>query len=495
MRLRLVLITIALLPSSKLLAADRVVRSATEIREAFSDAAPGDTITIAPGTYSFDRSMWTGADGEPGRPITIKADATGEVRLDFSSQEAIVINHPHWVLDRLWINAACEPLSNCSAGLGVKPPAHNFLIVQSRLTNWYQHIKGSRESGAEVEDAAIVGCELYNTIARSSQPIDIVGGKRWRIIGNYVHDFGFSQNGNYGIFLKGATSDGVIEQNLVLCAKDLPPRGATLGISLGQGGTAQDACPNGSCACEDTNSVVRNNIVAHCSDAGLHALRACGGKFFNNTVYDTFGGLQIQIDSPNAPVEIRNNLMGKKIFGGTNYVESNNLLEVEDSVFQQIYAEPGSGNFGDGADVAAAQDRGMVLSDVTSDYCGSLRQGSFDFGAIEFPASCLTWPWTPARVQIDPPVGSDAGVTMPTNDAGLTQPSTDGGVTDPLPVADAGVSGGNNDMMPLDPTDEDRIPGGTSGGCACSTDEKTTSNAGYLFAILFVAFLLVRRRR
>lgn len=378
-------------------AADRNVSSAQQLRDAIENAVAGDAILVAPGVYRFDASIWTHHDGAPGRPITVRAEKLGEVRFDFHSGEGLVINNAHWTLDRLWINAACDNPQNCETGIGVKPPAHHFLLLHSRTTDWYQHVKSSRETDLEVEDAAIVGNELYNTGTRYSQVIDIVGGKRWRIIGNYVHDWNGSGNGAFGIFLKGGTSDGVIEQNLVICEKDRPSTGAMVGISLGQGGTGGQWCANG-CACEDTNGIVRNNIVAHCSDAGLHALKSCGGKFYNNTVYDTLGGLQIQEDSNMAPVEIRNNVIGGRVFGGTNYVASNNLLEVDDALFAEIYANPAQGNFADGDNVARARDLGVVLPEVTADYCGTLRQGTFDFGAIEFPAGCSTWPWDAERM-------------------------------------------------------------------------------------------------
>lgn len=443
-------------------AADVPVSTAEALRAAFERAAPGDTIRIAPGTYTLDDTLWTRAGGEEGRPITVTADRLGDVRLDLRAQEGIVVEHPYWVLERLWIHAACEPLDACEAGIGVKPGAHHFMLRGSRTTNWYQHVKGSRTRDAEVEDASIIACELYNDVARSAQVIDIVGGKRWRIIGNYVHDFGASQVGDFGIFLKGATSDGLIERNLVLCAKDRPPAGASVGISLGQGGTGSEYCPNNSCACEDTGSVVTNNIVAHCTDTGLHARRSCGGKFLHNTVYDTGAGFQIQADGAGAPVEIQNNVICKRIYGaGTNFVASNNLLEAPEPVFRAVYASPDEDNFGDGPDPTPVKDLGSARGEASTDYCGSTREAAADYGAIEFPAGCATWPWQPVGLEegpVDPgpdpdPVSPDPMVpdpeAMKPGPPGRRLTGTTGGCTCLDLGGGAGASGGGRTLPGL----------------------------------------------
>jgi hypothetical protein len=462
-------------PAFSASAADRIVSSPEELRDAFANASAGDTITVAPGTYRITDTLWTRNDGEPGRPITVKADRLGDVRLDFESREAIVINNTYWVLADLWINGACANPNNCETAVGVKPSAHGFVLHHSRVSDWYQHIKGSRTAETEVEDVTISGCELYNAVPRRAQVIDVVGGKRWRIIGNYVHDFGGGTNGEFGIFLKGATSDGIIEQNLVLCAKDRPLAGTSVGISLGQGGSDPQYCPNQDCSCEDRNGIVRNNIVAHCTDTGLHALRACGGRFYNNTVYDTLGGLQIQEDSPLAPVEIRNNMMSQRIFGGSNYVASDNLVEVPDVVFQSVYAEPDQENFGDGADLSAVLDRAAILSEVTSDYCGRTREGSFDFGAIEFPAACVTWPWSADRL---PPGTGNPGTGNPPGNPGTGNPGTGNPGTSPDPGADLDGGGPPEELV---------------GSCSCDASNRSRSPLA-LIALAIALGVLLRRR-
>lgn len=469
--------TFALVLPSVVHAADLHVSSAQEIRSAFGSASAGDRIVIAPGEYSFNSSVWSGNNG----PVTVTTTEIGSAKLNFDSVEGLVFNHPDWTLEKVWVNGVCSGES-CEAGVGVKPNALRFKMERARVSNWTQHVKAARDPNNEVEDAQILGSEFWNDALRpnGATPLDLVGGKRWRIIGNYVHDYGGDPNGDYGIFLKGGTSDGLIEGNLVICAQDNPAGGATVGISFGGGGTGYSFCANQNCDCEDYDSVARNNIVLHCTDAGLHTKRACGSKFLNNTVYDVGAGVQIQINGAGAAVEIRNNVMSAGISGpGTLYTESNNLTRAPATTFRSAYADPDQADFRTGSDPSSLKDQGASLNEVPADYCGATRS-AHDLGAIEFPSQCETWPWAGAVVVPNPT--PDAGVPdtgTPAPDAGA--PPRDAGVTpdagaDPVdsggPVDDAGqtpntADGGSVPSGPADAGGGALGPGDDlTGGCS-----------------------------
>lgn len=454
-----------------------------ELRDAFASAVAGDVILLSAGTYRFEAALWTSNDGTADEPITVtSADAT-TAKLDFDSLEGMVINNRFWIIEKIWINGACAEPGNCEAGLGVKPDAHNLILRESRLSNWIQHVKGARSPDAEVEDASILNCELWNDRIHwaGGTPLDLVGGKRWRIVGNYIHDYGGDDNGDYGIFLKGGTDDGIVERNLVICEQDRPGGGATVGISIGGGGTGAEFCENRDCSCEDNGSIIRNNIVLHCNDTGLHSRRGCGSKFYNNIVYDTAAGLQIQVDSDGAPLEIRNNVLSGEIYGGTNYVASDNLLNVPPAVFRAAYADPDSADFTDGPDTSGLRDLGAPLAEVPADYCGRTR-GGHDFGAIEFPAACRTWPWSGAGEMTFPAV--DGGVRPDVGSDPVVQPDAS---TVPITTTDAGTTGGGGGAA-VSRRDDVR------GGCRCAAPSQVPPSS-LLLAGLAAAFAVRARSR
>ena len=473
-------------------AADLMVSNASQIRSAFGSASSGDRIIIAPGEYSFSASIWTGNAG----PVTVTTTEVGAAKLNFDSVEGLVFNHPDWTLEKVWVNGVCAG-ENCEAGVGVKAGATRFRLQSARVSNWTQHVKAARDPNNEVEDAQILSSEFYNDALRpnGATPLDLVGGKRWRIIGNYVHDYGGDPNGDYGIFLKGGTSNGVIERNLVICAQDNAPGGATVGISFGGGGTGYSFCPNQNCDCEDYDSIARNNIVLHCTDAGLHTKRACGSKFYNNTVYDVGAGVQIQINGAGAPVQIRNNVLSAGISGpGNLYTEANNLIRAPATVFRSAYANPDEADFSSGPDTSALQNLGADLAEVTDDYCGTPRN-AIDLGAVEFPSACRTWPWTgelgPTTGGPDAGTRADAGGRDAGPSAPDASPAIDAGVEPPDAGAatDASTRDGGDASSGPDAGTPDLGPGEDLEGSGCSAIEGSQGDLAWLLAAALLAFL------
>lgn len=441
------------------------VSSAQGIRDAIAAAQPGTVIQVAPGTYAFTAALRTAAAGTQANPITLRASSTGPVRLDFSNtEEGIVLGHADWVLEHVWVNGACA--GGCgggAAGVHVKAEANRVIVRQSRITNWGEDIKSDRSDAAEPTDCAIIGNEIYNddpSIASGGTGIDIVGGKRWLISGNYVHDFARNET-HYGIFVKGGASDAIIERNLVIGAKTLPAgTGAAIGISFGGGGTGAQFCApsnvgGGGCACETFKGIARNNIVLKTTDAGLHTKRACGSVFVHNTVYDTGLGLQNQMAGAGAAVELRNSILSKGVVGGA-VTQSGSLLDVSAADFKKLYADPDAVSFGAGSDPTALRDK-PAFAGITDDYFGAPRQGTTaDLGAIEFPSTGSVWPWSESAIG-GGGGGADAGV--------------DGGATGP---GGGGAGGGNGDGGSAGPDDGGATAADSgSGSDGCSFTSRT----------------------
>lgn len=460
-----------------LLAAVVPVTTAAALGDAVRNANPGDVIEIAPGTYAISGPIRTGKAGTKESPITIRGTgATAEAKLDFrDTDEGLVVNQPNWIIEHVWVNGACDGggCGNGAGGIHVNPGGDRVVIRYSKITNWEQNIKTDRSDGAEPTDGQIIGNEISNTgagYANGGTGIDIVGGLRWYIAGNYVHDWARGAT-RYGIFVKGGAKDAVIERNLVVGARDLPAGpGAAVGISFGGGGTGSQYCApdnrgNGGCTCETFAGIARNNIVAHTNDAALHTKRACGSVFASNTVHDSGIGLQIQIEGPTT-VLLANSVLDGRISGKAT--DDNNALSLGVAGLKKIYADPDALGFGKGSDPSAAAGKAKPRADVTTDYFGHPRTTN-DLGAIELAAAGTVWPWSESALSGVAPPGTD--------------PPGNGNPTTPGSGADGGAGPSGNGAT------TGNGESGDDGGCSMAP----STGAGALLPLL--AVLLVRRRR
>jgi hypothetical protein len=320
------------------------------------------------------------------------------------------------VVEGIWLR--CQG-SQCTSARGISlwGSARRIAIRGCRTTDFLQHIKGWITSGTldAPEDITIAGNEAYNTATfnSSSNVLNLDGGARWRVVGNYVHDYG-NAGINYGIFLKGATTESVIERNLVAGSHDRAAgSGAVVGISFGGGrmGTQWCAAGNqgaGGCICEDYDGIARNNIVINTSDTALHVNSACGSKFLNNIVYNAATMLQIQSFEGEGDIEVRNNVLDGGLPDHNNLVTSNNFINAN---FAGLY------NNADGLDFSAGGDAGTLatsapLPGVVADYCGVTRSSTPSRGAIEMPAACDV----AGRLPLGGVVGSDPVAPSPPTD-------------------------------------------------------------------------------
>jgi hypothetical protein len=277
---------------------DRLLSRFAEIQAAMADARPGEVLEIAPGTYTIERTLFTGRAGAPGRPITLRARRPGTVQLRVRVTQGFVVNQPHWVFENLDLRGTCESQSDCEHAFHVVGAAVGTVIRNNSLSDFNAHIKINGEDGRWPDNGLLQFNTLSNSGARRAErpvaPVDLVAASRWRFVDNLVKDF-VKDGGNgisYGLFMKGGGDHGVIERNLVICtSRGMSQRGLRVGISVGGGGTDPGSCRDGRCEAEHWDAVVANNVVAHCNDVGIDVNHSQRTLVAYNTLVNTLGVL------------------------------------------------------------------------------------------------------------------------------------------------------------------------------------------------------------
>jgi hypothetical protein len=358
---------------------------------AIDSAAPGDVITLAPGTYDLSQNLNCDVPGTPGAPIVVRSSVPLGALLRFAAVEGFKVSARHWVFEDLDIQGVCASHSTCEHAFHVFGDADFLRIRRSRLRDFNAQIKSNRDPVAPVfpDDVVIEGNEFADSGTRNtSNPvtkIDVVGGRRWVVRGNYIHDFekGLGDHVSYAAFLKGNSRDGLFERNLVICEGD-HAGGVRLGLSLGGGGSGPDSiCEDGTCSPEHQHGSLRNNLIVNCpEDVGIYLNEALDTRIYDNTLIATTG---IDVRFAASTADIRNNLVSGSIRNrdGGSSTQSANLTGVTTSQYQQWFFDPL------GADLTlldgvAFVDLAEPLAAVRDDYCGNLRGAAPDRGAVEY---------------------------------------------------------------------------------------------------------------
>ncbi len=457
------------------------VTTADELKAAVTAAKPGDTIVLSAGTYEFNGKIACNNPGTSDAPITLRAEQPGAAKVRFDSVEGFHVRAPFWVFEDLDIEGICADHSKCEHAFHVTGEADNTVIRGCVMHEYNAHIKGNGEAlgpnGAYVwpDDVLIEYNEMKNSTARNTSnpvtPIDVVGGRRWILRGNFIHDHAKGQGNNvsYAAFLKGNSRDGLIERNLVVC--ELEHQGQVrLGLSLGGGGSGPSKiCEDNTCTPEHQNGILRNNIIVNCpADVGIYLNKAADTKLYNNTLFNTTG-IDVRFEASTA--DVRNNVLDGKIRnrnGGTS-TQGSNLTETDLTAW---FADPATADFTliDGAGLV---DQGEPLAGVTDDFCTNARDdGLPDIGAVEYDGDgpCLTTtPYVPVPDEPEPdPEPEPAADEPPIVEQA---PDTDASVEADEPPPDTAES---DDVGPPEPAPDEANPSdavgntgkqGGGGGC------------------------------
>jgi hypothetical protein len=304
----------------------RPVSTTEALAQALREAQPGDTILLASGTY-VTGTISTGTAGTKDHPITLRSAELGGARLRSTVNELIRVHAPYWIFEGLDI--ACSGHGGCEHAFHITGPADHTIIRNNRIHDFDTHIKGNGENGSFPADVLIESNMFFNSDVRQTNrpahPIDVVGGVGWTVRGNLIADFGSTGGPSFAGYMKGHSSHGMFERNLVICELKRKSTGLTVGLSFGGGGTGAEFCQGG-CAYEHENGIMRNNIIMNCpKDIGIYLNRAHATQVLNNTLYDTYG---MDVRFPETSSEIRDNVIagGIRLRDGALAIETDNLI-------------------------------------------------------------------------------------------------------------------------------------------------------------------------
>ncbi|RKH54846.1 chondroitinase-B domain-containing protein [Corallococcus aberystwythensis] len=467
-------------------AAVKSVTTVAEFQTALSSAKAGDEIVLENGTYTFNANLTCAAEGTQAAPIIVRAKNRHAALIRFNASEGFKVSGRYWTFDGLTVEGICSNDQTCEHAFHVTGHAENFVLRNSRVRDFNSQLKANAtQNGSGVWEmphrGLIENNEIYDTHVRATNTpvnkLNIDTGDDWVIRGNELHDFAKAGGGvSYGAFMKSGGKRGLIEKNRVLCVKDVPSGDIRIGLSFGGGGTGNQYCapafdPNVPCSPEHTDGIIRNNIVANCSDVAVYLNKAANTRVLFNTFISTTG---VDYRYAASTGEATGNLMSGPIRNreGATGNASANRASVTTGEFAGWYVAPLKGDLTLKGNVSALIGSATRNTLAPEDFCGRSRPAATTMGALEHSlGDCVAG--TGGGTDAGTGGGTDAGTGTGT-DAG-TGGGTDAGTGGIVP--DAGT--GPDDETPGD-EDED-------GGCSASP--------GLLPALLALLAPLALRRR
>jgi hypothetical protein len=146
----------ALLATTVVSAAEIRIEVGQSIQDAINDASPGDTITLAAGTYEEDLSTET--DGTADAPITVMAEEDAEVIVT-ASGEVLQIDHEYWVFDHIIFDGKYGNTKTIEINDG----AHHTRLQNIEVRRSARHcIEMAAPEGVHISDSLIHHCLYFD---------------------------------------------------------------------------------------------------------------------------------------------------------------------------------------------------------------------------------------------------------------------------------------------------------------------------------------------
>ncbi|MCP3098703.1 PE-PGRS family protein [Myxococcus sp. K15C18031901] len=461
-------LVLLLLPLSGF-AAVKSVSTVAELQSALASAKAGDDIVLADGTYTVNANLNCAAEGTDAQPITVRAANRHAALIRFNAVEGFKVSGRAWVFDGLTIEGICSRDQDCEHAFHVTGHAEGFVLRNSRVRDFNAQLKVNATKNAsgvyEMPHRGLIEHnDLYDTHPRATgtpvTKLNIDTGDDWVVRDNELHDFSKQGGIAYGAFMKSGGKRGLFERNRVVCARDLPASDTRIGLSFGGGGTGAEFCapafdPTVPCDPEHSDGVMRNNIVANCSDVAVYLNRAARTKVLFNTFIGTSG---VDFRFASSSGEAHGNVLSSVIRGrdSGSFTAGTNLTNVATATWTAWYTAPLQGDLTLKGSVSQLVGAASANSSVTDDFCQRPRPaGSYTLGALEHSLGDCK----PGSGPSDGGTGTpDAGAP----DSGSGTPDSGTGVSDAGPGATDAGTGTDAGSNPGPGVDED------DGGCSAS---------------------------
>ena len=374
----------------------RAVMNQADLAAAVANAQPGDVIQLMPGRHVFQgRQMSLSRAGLPQAPITIRAARLGDVVIEAQQGVVFKLFAPFWRFENLVIRGACTNDTDCEHAFHIVGDARGTLIQNNRLEDLNAAIKINGENGQFPDDGQIIGNTFLMNRPRDTlnplTPIDLVAASNWRIAQNFIADVArkYPDKPTYAAFAKGAGERNVFERNVVLCEWKLRGPEQRVGLSLGGGGTGQELTRDkGRSGMEQISGVIRDNLIAFCSDVGIYLNKASKSVVEHNTLLDTAG---IDVRFPESSADVVANVVDGSIRARDGGLLRDRDNEIGPLLGLFIGYHPVRALFADVATLNlawAARPKAPGVGGGRADLCGAPRPAAPVAGAFEDWSRC-----------------------------------------------------------------------------------------------------------
>jgi parallel beta-helix repeat protein len=133
---------------------------------------------------------------------------------------------------------------------------------------------------------------------------------------------------------------------------------------------------------------MRNNVIMNCTDVGIYLNKARDTTLYHNLIFNS-SGIDVRFSTSSAAV--RGNIISGAVRdrdGGTS-MSSANITDANGGDFDAWFASPALADL-TLKSAPALVDKGVVLPQVPTDFCGQARTTAPDLGPIEYASSTST---------------------------------------------------------------------------------------------------------
>lgn len=374
------------------------VSNAEDLLSALYKATPGQQIILEPGRYELSRTIGLKNSGLLKAPIRLTGRSLDEVNLVLSG-EGFLVTGAFWKFENINFIGECKNHDDCHHALHIVGSATDIIIKNNRFRDFNAAIKVNGIDKNYPDRGLIDSNTFYNLSPRNTNdpvaPIDIVAANDWKVSANFIADIQkIGGDGvSYAAFMKGNSSGGIFERNLVMCEANIHGgEHIALGLSFGGGGTGAPFFRDGKKDLEARGGIIRNNVIAHCpNDVGIYINRSSDILVHNNIIYNTTG---VDVRFENSTSKLYHNVIsgrlstrnGATISVGTNMIESRNFFTGKD-VLKTLFLNPDLLNFSWKKSPQALPQNNLDNNKINYDYC-NLPVSTEYFGAFSDYQKC-----------------------------------------------------------------------------------------------------------